>query len=40
MDAGSFGGATLRDGSSKRQSPLGMQGGDRHVSCNAGTHTS
>lgn len=40
MEAGSFGGATLRDGSSNRQSPLGMHGGDRHVSCNAGTHTS
>lgn len=40
MEAGNFGGATLLEGSSNRQSPLGMHGGDRHVSCRAGTHTS
>lgn len=38
--AGSFGGATRRDGSIVRQSPRGKHGGRRQLSCNAGTHTS
>lgn len=40
VGAGSLGGATRLEGSRLRQSPLGMHGGDRHVSCKAGTHTS
>lgn len=41
IGAGSFGGATRRDGSKLRQSPLGMHGGDKQLSCNVnGTHTS
>lgn len=40
IGAGIFGGATRRDRSRTRQSPRGSQGGERHVSCRAGTHTS
>lgn len=41
IEAGSFGGATRRDGSNVRQSPLGVQGGDKQLSCSVnGTHTS
>lgn len=41
VGAGSFGGATRRDGSNFRQSPLVLHGGDRQLSCNVnGTHTS
>lgn len=40
IGAGNFGGATRRDGSKLRQSPRGVHGGDRQLSCSVGTHTS
>lgn len=38
--AGNLGGATRRERSRLRQSPRGKHGGDKQLSCNAGTHTS
>lgn len=38
--AGNFGGATRLDRSNMRQSPLGVHGGDKQLSCNVGTQTS
>lgn len=40
IGAGNFGGATRRDGSKLRQSPLGVHGGDTQLSCNVGTQSS
>lgn len=40
IGAGNFGGATRLDGSRLRQSPRGIHGGERQLSCNVGTHTS
>lgn len=40
VGAGNFGGATRRDGSKLRQSPRGVHGGAKQLSCNVGTHTS
>lgn len=38
--AGNFGGATRLERSKVRQSPLGVHGEDRQLSCNVGTQTS
>lgn len=40
VGAGNFGGATRLDGSKLRQSPRGMHGGDKQLSCRVGTQTS